>query len=86
MIVVAAIRIGDMLSSKDKRLVGFEQPRRSFVLTCFILEVIGVNIKDVLFTFSSDGRWSVDAARPVFAEVVEKLGAYSCLLRAIAQQ
>lgn len=33
-------------------MVGFEQPRRSFVLTCFILEVIGVNIKDVLFTFS----------------------------------
>ena len=51
MIVVAAIRMGDMLSSWDKRLVGFEQPRRSFVLTCFILEVIGVNIKDVLFTF-----------------------------------
>lgn len=82
MIVVAAIRMGDMLSSKDKRLVGFEQPRRSFVLTCFILEVIGVNIKDVLFTFSSDGRWSVDAARPVFAEAVEKSGAYSRLLRA----
>ena len=55
MIVVAAIRMGDMVSSKDKRLVGFEQPRRSFVLTCFILEVIGVNIKDVLFTFSKSG-------------------------------
>ena len=55
MTVVAAIRIGDILSSKDKRVVGFEQPRRSFVLTCFILEVIGVNIKGILFTFSKSG-------------------------------
>ena len=78
MIVVAAIRIGDMLSSWDKRSVGFEQPRRSFVLTCFILEVIGVNIKDVLFTFF-DGRWDVDTAQLAFAKVVEKPGAYSRL-------
>ena len=78
MIVVAAIRTGDILSSKDKRVVGFEQPRRSFVLTCFILEVIGVNIKDVLFTFF-DGRWDVDTAQLAFAKVVEKPGAYSRL-------
>ena len=78
MIVVAAIRTGDILSSKDKRVVGFEQPRRSFGLTCFILEVIGVNIKDVLFTFF-DGRWDVNTAQPAFAKVVEKPGAYSRL-------